>query len=169
MLLRWRDRAVTKGLLRKDWISVTNRIRRKLKRNEALSAFWIEPGSYTGAKVMSDLKAGERGDCVSFLFVPIEERSKKANELLIAGLRAGAPLALWGRKAPSDWGAFKTKLEHFLASGSLEAMPQNLKIIRAEATAMLACDADHLGSSLTLLWDDPERNPMSEPLRPIGQ
>ncbi|HYP29644.1 MAG TPA: hypothetical protein VE262_23225 [Blastocatellia bacterium] len=169
VLLRWRDRAVKKGLLQKDWVSLTNRIRRKLERNEALSALWIEPGSYTGAKVMSDLKGGEYGDCISFLFVPIEERSKKVNDLLIAGLRAGAPLALWGRKAPSDWRAFKTKLEHFLVSGTLEAMPQKLKIIRAEATAAAAADADHLGCSLTLFWDDPERNPMNEQLRPIGR
>lgn len=89
-----------------------------------------------------------------FTFLPAVEG---ANSPLLVAIRGGIPIAVWPRQCGDCADALQEVKEHLkalMAAAELQKLPTLIREMRRKADS-----AAHLGSNLTLLWDDPERIP----------
>lgn len=83
---------------------------------------------------------------------------------VIVGLRSGVPVMIWQR-TESGRSAFKSKVESL--RDALPELVEKLRKLRSEARQAARPDT-HLGSRVSLLWDDPDRpvEPQDPPAAP---
>jgi hypothetical protein len=98
--------------------------------------------------------AGE--PCLGFAFVPFEEG--KPHQVLIAALHNGTAYALWPRSQPGQPDCYRQRLHQKVIEGELRHLPHRLATLRRQA--LDGCD------TLTVFWDDPQRNPLAAQLSP---
>lgn len=112
-----------------------------------------------------DAKLAIRKDVVS-LVLRSAPGSVDPGEVLV-GIRTGVPIMLWNR---SDAGrsAFETEVKAL--RDVLPALVENLQLLRSKAR-LSARPGTHVGSRVSLLWDDPDRpvEPMDPPAAPIEE
>jgi hypothetical protein len=141
------------------------------RRWEALNTAAGQSGSFEdrwlwsdGAKPRQlttlDAKLAVSRDVVSLVLRSVPN-SDQRGEVMI-GLRAGVPVMLWSR---TDGGrpAFEAKIKEL--RDALPELIESLQLLRSEAKQVARPDG-HVGSRITLLWDDPRR-PV-EPVDPPG-
>jgi hypothetical protein len=79
-------------------------------------------------------------------------------ELEIA-MRCGLPVVIWTRQE-SPPGVFSEALEAFVGTSGISDLPDRTRRLRLDAMRLSPGErAGHLGQHLTLLWDDPGRQP----------
>jgi hypothetical protein len=108
--------------------------------------------------VVSQIAANDYGACVGLLCAPRFDHPRSAETLLArAALRGGAPHLLWSRVDRGDWKPLRRQLDSEVSGGALDAVPTRLAALRAAAVGKASDDA---GKELSVLWDDPRRNPL---------
>ncbi|WP_426753387.1 effector-associated domain EAD1-containing protein [Myxococcus sp. Y35] len=81
-----------------------------------------------------------------------QEGSAATSEELSACIDSGTPIALWGRKWPAGLVESRVQVQRLLAD--LRQLPARVRDMRARAH-----EEAHVGHSLVLLWDNPNRLP----------
>lgn len=89
---------------------------------------------------------------------PVPDRVQGCRELQ-AALRSGLPVIIWHRSDCSTR-EFRRALNDLLAEG-LQRLPNRLAAFRRQAAGSPTPEGrkSHIGSNLTVLWDDPDRKP----------
>lgn len=93
--------------------------------------------------------------------------SELTRRLFFAALRTAVPAAIWYRRDQPIDAQVAANLEALMAQN--EALPQELLKLRREAADPNNQNLDHIGNSITLLWENPHRRPPSDKLEPIQQ
>jgi hypothetical protein len=139
-----------------------------LKKNpEAPGSHWLDVAGRTGGEQLYNaLLLEESSVCLVMGFTPSPSWPSVADELWIA-LQAGVPVIAWcrdaGVRAPEG---FVEEFRKLLAQGALRLPDSVLPLRRRAVQAHRPDVADaHLGSNLTLVFDDADRVP--EPYFPL--
>lgn len=93
---------------------------------------------------------------VGLTIAPTEAGKTAADRFFDAVLRGGAPFVFWPRRAPRDADGFCHQIGNAILAKELKDVPQDFKRLRLEA---LSDPENHPGSALSVLWDDPARDP----------
>jgi hypothetical protein len=154
IVLRWRERAQCAEATTNygEWRRRAAKIRDK-QYCPLAKTHWFESPEAKPRELMTWLTNNNYGSFVSFTFAPAIESIKGT-------LVGGAPFAFWRRTDFTDWPKFKTLLNAIAVRGQLDDLPHGIRQLRDESKRR----EDHHGSALTLLWDDPNRNPLGNML-----
>jgi len=148
VIVRLRERSA--GILPKqllaNWRTVSARIQHKFNPGEKPIACWLPNDKLPHGKLMPHVKDADFGACVAFTVPP----DAKPLEAILFG---GAPYAFWPRESPADVKKFRRKLDAKLGNTHLNSFPDGMRALR---------QAGDSGSEMTLLWDEPARNPFEK-------
>lgn len=159
--VRYRERAdgsFSPELVEK-WKEVSRGIRNTFDSGKLPTAKWLPDPNWPQDKVMAQIRKGEYGACVAFAVPPKAIVPPEA--MLQSVLKGGAPFAFWPRQAFNDPEKFSAALDGKVGDGHLNNLPERICDLRLDAI-----NDDDPGSNLTLLWDEPGRNPWEGKLTP---
>ncbi len=160
LVVRWRDRTLgAKNVGQTVWRKKAEEIRNREALDQQPIIFWLPKPDYNAARLMPYLSNTHEEDCIGFAAAPMGKKAAAEHrKLLQAVLLGGAPFAFWPRMNPAEPERFQAEIGEQLASpcSCVGQLPERLRLLREEAAGV---DFDHFCGDLTLLWDDPERNP----------
>ena len=90
---------------------------------------------------------------------------KERDKLFLTILKSGAPIAFWTRRNEIENLDLCIEMDRFLIVDLLRNRTEFLERIRVERENAYAAVSDHLGNHLAILWDDPSRVPVVNPLK----
>jgi hypothetical protein len=127
--------------------------------------YWLwSDGAKRRQLTVLDAKLAERKEVVSLVL-----RSVSDNLLgeVVVGVRTGIPVMIWQRTDTAR-SAFDGEIEAM--RDSLAELAENLRLLRSRAK-QAARPGSHVGSRVSLLWDDPDRpvEPLDPPKAPIEE
>jgi vWA-MoxR associated protein C-terminal domain/vWA-MoxR associated protein middle region 0/Effector-associated domain 2 len=128
--------------------------------------YWMWSGGTRSRHLtVLDAKLAVNKDVVS-LVLRSAPKGTEEGELTI-GLRTGVPVMLWHR---SDTGRAAFEQEVKAMSDALPELIENLQKLRSRAR-QAARPGTHVGSRMSLLWDDPDRlvEPLGPPAAPVEE
>ncbi len=158
VVVRWRERAqcaefrTNYGI----WINRAAKIRDK-NLCPHTKTHWFDSRDAKPREIMTWLLNNNYGAFVSFIFAPPRESIQGI-------LVGGTPFAFWRRSDFTNgqgWENFKTRFEAMAICGQIDDLPHSIRQLRDESRR----EKEHHGTSLTLLWDDPNRNPLGDMFR----
>ena len=114
---------------------------------------------YNGPEAFSAMLQGSSIACLALTFVPSNSPFQN-DDILLAILEAGVPIALWPREQSNYPKALHQLLTELVSQHSVFQLPDLVKQQRYEALTS-GNKQQHQGHHLTLLWDDPNRLPPS--------
>ncbi|MGV9364729.1 VMAP-C domain-containing protein [Amycolatopsis sp. NPDC003731] len=141
---------------RRRWESLT-----RLGSLEADQVVWADPREQADVRRL-DAALATSDQVMLVLPQPPAASESIAGDEVVVGLRAGVPAMLWlrDRRFSAD---FREVAPLLLHAGP--DLPESMRLLRGEAFG--AGDPEtHVGSHVTLLWDDPGR--LVEPSGPVG-
>ncbi|HEX6358530.1 effector-associated domain 2-containing protein [Actinophytocola sp.] len=113
-----------------------------------------------------DAKLAVRKDVVSLVLRAAPDGGKPGE--VIVGVRTGVPVMIWHR-SDSGRAAFETEVKAMMRD-ALPDLAENLRLLRSDAR-QAPRPGSHVGSRVSLLWDDPERpvEPPEPPAAPLEE
>ncbi len=161
VVVRWRDRTLSRKAVRQNlWTQKIRSIKERELLDRPPAIFWLPANGYTPAQLVPHLRRSEEYDCVGFSISPVgAEVAEERKRMLQAVLLSGVPFAFWPRKDPHDQDQVKFRFTERLLSSckSASQFPNHMRSLREEATD----EEQHFCTNITLLWDDPDRNPVN--------
>jgi hypothetical protein len=136
------------------------RWQRMQRSHHPLSPQWFAcPGVPSSEKFAAEL---ELDPALTVVALSQRPDAGPIQDLLLAALDAGVPVALWRRAACADHdgsdvagpciGArFQAVLTELITRGRALALPEAIRLLRNQ----VSLDRDHAGRDVVLLWDDP--------------
>ena len=129
---------------------------------------WVGPQDRHSYSSLNTGLLRKRGEvCLALLSAPSAGTSTA--ELLVAGLTAGVPAAIWLRRASTGRSGYRRDRRYLalaVEAAELRGLPHRVLDLRQEAEETQRAAA-HQGRHLSLLWDDPNRTweppPFAEP------
>jgi hypothetical protein len=112
-----------------------------------------------------DARLAARRDVVSLVLRSVPE-GKEPGEVMV-GLRTGVPVMVWQR-SDSNRSAFDAEIKAM--RDNLPSLAESLRLLRG-AAKQASRPESHVGSRVSLLWDDPDRpvEPFDPPEAPIEE
>ncbi|MGH9798911.1 MAG: hypothetical protein ACRD82_00960, partial [Blastocatellia bacterium] len=133
-----------------NWRAVSARIRRAIDSGLPQKIYWPTNAEQSPGKLMPHILNNDYGACVAFSAAP----EAKALEATLFG---GAPFAVWPRQPADDEAhdaeKFKRAVNAKFRKGHFNRFPDGVRALR---------HAGDSGSDLTLLCDEPTRNPLGK-------
>jgi len=161
VVVRWRDRTLSRKAVRQNlWTQKIRSIKEREVLDRAPAIFWLPANGYTPAQLVPHLRRSEEYDCVGFSISPVgAEVAEERKKMLKAVLLGGVPFAFWPRKDPHDQNQMKSRFDDRVSAVCkyVSQFPNHMRALREEATGQ----EQHFCSGITLLWDDPDRNPVN--------
>ncbi|MDX2030142.1 MAG: caspase family protein [Blastocatellia bacterium] len=149
LAVRWRDRTVGKGLAAQAlWRAKAEAIKARRALDQSPPLRWLPDRRYK----LEWLPDRHDEDCIGFTAA-----SREMWETLLIVLNSGVPFAFWPREQPGR--QFKRKFSQEVSDKCrcIDHLPGLLKELRINA----GDQANHFCSAVTLLWDDPDRDPLN--------
>jgi vWA-MoxR associated protein C-terminal domain/Caspase domain len=161
VVVRWRERTLSRKAVKQNiWIQKILSIKYREVLCQPPTIFWLPANEYTSARLMPHLTESEDYDCVGFAISPVgAEVAEERRRMLRAVLLGGVPFAFWPRKDPHDQDQMKSGFDVRVSVGCkyISQLPKHMRLLREEPTGQ----EPHFCSGITLLWDDPDRNPVN--------
>lgn len=151
--VRWRGRQKHAAA----WRTLTDRLHAEPARLSCPTVRWLPDDKLKAVRHLAPHFENDADCCPLAAFKSPPLRGTAEFELLEAALECGLPFAFWPRKPVADGNRFQTTLEQKAEAKSLDCFPTGIRELRCEALD----DEQHPAANLTLLWDDPRRNPYS--------
>lgn len=136
------------GQVRPDWTRKWKDFQEQPPAGLPGAVVWEPDPAEVGALFDRLLEAG----VVCLALMHPQEGGAVTSEELSACIDSGTPIALWGRKWPGGLAASRAQVQQLLAD--LRQLPGEVRDLRARARGEA-----HVGHSLVLLWDNPNRLP----------
>ncbi len=156
VVVRWRERTfIGAGII--PWRNVADRIKNSLGLS---TVFWLTGHNLPQEQIIAHLRKGSYGVCVG-LTIALADGNEATRNLLRFLFHGGVPFAFWPRQHHADSQSFTQTLQSKLDNTPIDEIPRALMELRYEA----AGNGGHAGEALTVLWDDPRRNPLVEKLQ----
>jgi len=118
--------------------------------------FWLSRQDFPAWQQAEEHVKSDLYGMVGLTIAPTEAGKTAADRFFDAVLRGGAPFVFWPRRAPRDADGFCQQIGNAILAKELKDVPQDFKRFRLEA---LGDPENHPGSALSVLWDDPARDP----------
>lgn len=125
---------------------------RAARTTSARSTLWINSQS-DPRKILADLVADNKTVAMA-IDDQLPEFDGFSADPVSVGLMSGVPILIWHRGGDVS-PAFAKTVRDILADG-VDHLPERVRALRGEAFAAADPEA-HIGSSLALMWDNPER------------
>jgi hypothetical protein len=169
VIVRWADRAAGVAQLGRSagplarlaetWLKVAQRIRANARLCDTPETHWLALTGRSLGAIVAEIAETDYGACVGLLCTPgFDDPPSPDTVLARATLRGGAPYALWSRRPRENWQTLRSALDITVRDGALDALPA--RCVRLRTAAVVGDDPQAPGHALTLLWDDPARNPL---------
>ncbi|OLE40580.1 MAG: hypothetical protein AUI36_25100 [Cyanobacteria bacterium 13_1_40CM_2_61_4] len=116
-----------------------------------------------GNKIYSKLRRDDYVVCLCLMLAPSLIANRR--EMFRKMLKAGTPIALWPRNLPDEQERvqeFQKRFSRFILNQKPLDLP--VSMLKQRLEAMEKTEEYHLGSYLTLFWDDPNRLPPDDKL-----
>ncbi len=149
--VRWRGRQ--KHLA--SWQTLTDKLHAEPARLSCPTVRWLPDDKLRTTRHLAPHFIND-DDCHPLIgFRSPPTRGTPEFDLLETALKCGAPFAFWPRAPVTDCEHFQTTLAEKAERNPLDRFPAGIRELREEALG----DEQHPAANLTLLWDDPRRNP----------